>query len=130
MDVFDEDGFTVVDRKVTPDEVNMCMVPAVKFMNDQTGLCMSPIETNNFQILKNPKTNQTLYKLRIMFTVVGDRFPYALGANFGVVDGKIVSATTQQIGGGGGFAPVDDKEAYMPFDSVVEDTQKVILAKQ
>jgi len=128
--VFDETGFVLSDRKVTPDEVNMCMVPAVKFISQQTGLCMKPVETNNFQIFNNPKTNQSLYKLKVMFVVTGDRFPYMVGVNFGVVNGKIVSASTQQMGGAGGFIPSGETESYMPYESVVEDAQKVILSRK
>lgn len=124
---FDSSEFVLQSDKVTPDEVNSCMVPAVAYFKEQSGLCAMPIETNQFQKYAHPKTGEILYKFKVMFSITSDRFPYGVACHFDVVNGNVVSATTQQMGGDEPFIGHEDKTEYTNFADVVEESQKVIL---
>ena len=111
---------------ITPDEVEKALLPAQKFIKAKTGLCVYAIETNKVE--KYVREKQTLYKFRVMFTVTNKGFPYGIGATFYVMDGKVISATTQQVGGESSVKPyVSDYGEFLSFDEIVSSQRKVIL---
>jgi hypothetical protein len=122
----DLSAFNLSGDAVTPDEVEKVLLPAQKFMKDKTGLCVYAIETNKIE--KYVREKQIIYKFRVMFTVTNKGFPYGIGATFYIMDGKVVSAMTQQVGGQSEVQPyVSDYGEFLSFDEIVSKQRKVIL---
>jgi hypothetical protein len=80
------------------------------------------------EIQKYVSEKSVAYKARFMFTVTSQGFPYGIGCTFYVVDGVVVSAITQQLGGTG-LEPYkeDTGTTFLPFDDIVSGKRKVIL---
>jgi hypothetical protein len=123
------EGFSPVDSKVTPDEVNTCIEASVAFFSDKTGVCVYPVETNTFEKFYNIETKETIYRCRIMFSTTSTGFPYGLGATFYVKDGKVVGAMTQQLGGKSSFVPYNEDQGFefLSISQIVSEQQKLIL---
>ena len=120
--------FTLDSRPITPDEVQSCVVPAQKFFEKQTGLCVYPVDTSSFK--RYTKDKKTVYRFRIMFTVTRQGFPYASGATFFVSDGEVLGARTQQMTGKT-FTPYEKSLGeFTQFNDIVADQRKVILSQQ
>jgi len=117
-------GFTQSNGVVSKDEIQTIVLPCQKFFTDKTGLCVYAIETNDLKKYTNEE-GSVLYVVRFMFTVTSTGFPYGLGATFHVLDGKVVGAVTQQMGGG--FKPVGSQQTFLSYDQIVADQRKVIL---
>ena len=121
--------FTLDTGPITPDEVQACLVPAQKFFEEKTDLCVYPIDTSSFQ--RYTKDKKVVYRFRAMFTVTSQGFPYVVGATFYVSDGEVLASRTQ---------PMTDKKVFTPyektlgeftqFNDIVADQRKVILTQQ
>ena len=117
-------GFTQSTGAVSRDEIENIVLPCQQFFTDKTGLCVYAIETNNLKKYTNTE-GSVLYVVRFMFTATNTGFPYGVGATFHVLDGKVVGAVTQQMGGG--FNPAGNQQTYLSYDQIVADQRKVIL---
>jgi hypothetical protein len=120
--------FRVDDSPITPDEVQSCVIPAQKFFEKQTGLCVYPIDTSSFK--RYVKDKKVVFRCRVMFTVTSQGFPYATGATFYVSDGEVLGARTQQMTGKT-FTPYEESLGeFTQFNDIVADQRKVILNQQ
>lgn len=120
--------FTLDDSPITPDEVQSCVVPAQKFFEKQTGLCVYPLDTSSFK--RYVKDGKAVYRFRIMFSVTSQGFPYGVGATFFVSDGEVLGARTQQMTGKT-FTPYEESlSEFTQFNDLVADQRKVILTQQ
>jgi hypothetical protein len=124
----DLNGFSLDSRPITPDEVQSCVVPAQRFFEAETGLCVYPLDTSSFR--RYVKDGKSVYRFRIMFTVTSQGFPYAVGATFYVSDGAVLGARTQQMTGKT-FTPYEESMGeFTQFNDIVADQRKVILSQQ
>tara|TARA_B110000285_G_C14971751_1_gene536911 strand:+ start:294 stop:815 length:522 start_codon:yes stop_codon:yes gene_type:complete len=123
------DGYSPVDSSVSADEVNHCIEAATSFFSRKSGVCVYPIETNAFEKFYNLETKDIIYKFRIMFSTTSSGFPYGIGCTFYVKDGKVVGATTQQLGGKSAFVPFNEDIGYefLTVSEIVSEQEKSIL---
>ena len=87
-DVTDQEG-------VTADEVNACVNASLKFINDKFKMCSHPVETSKIQKMK--KDSDVVYKCKFMFMVSSTNYPFMLGMESDVKNGKVVRASTQDM---------------------------------
>ena len=121
--------FTLDIRPITPDEVQACLVPAQKYFERKTDLCVYPIDTSSFQ--RYTKDNKVVYRFRAMFTVTSQGFPYAVGATFYVSDGEVLASRTQPMADKKVFTPYEKTLGeFTQFNDIVADQRKVILSQQ
>ena len=93
---FDDTDFKETSELVTSDEINMCMQAVVPFVLSQSGLCVVPLDINQFDIYKNSSGNK-LYKFSTMLMVKNIGFPFGFSLNASVFNGKVVKASSQIV---------------------------------
>ena len=81
---------------ISADDVSMCVVQASKLILEKTGLCSTVIETNKMQIFTNDQGDK-LFKGRFMFMITSTNFPFGISMNVEILNGKIISGTTQPL---------------------------------
>lgn len=122
----DLSGYVLSKKQITPDEVQSVVIPSQKFFSKRTGLYVYAVDTSEIQKYISEKS--VAYKARFMFTTTKQGFPYGIGCTFYVVDGVVVSAVTQQVGGTG-LEPYKEETGttFLPFNDIVSGQRKVIL---
>lgn len=98
------DTFVLQKGAITPDMIQKAVLPTQAFVKEKTGLCVRVIETNKFERYLNEK-NQELFKCRFMMTTTSVGFPFGLGIQVEVLNGKVVSAQTQPLKAEVSFKP-------------------------
>jgi len=82
---------------VTFDEVSSCVTSVKNFLSEKFEFCVYPIETSKIEKFKHSETTSTLYKCKFMFMVTSSSYPFVLGVQAEVLDGKVVRASTQDM---------------------------------
>jgi hypothetical protein len=99
---------------ITSDEVNTCVIASMKFINDKFKMCSYPVETSKIQKMK--KDSDVIYKCKFMFVVTSANYPFMLGMESDVKNGKVVRASTQ--GTYKGVPPPQAEENFKSFNEV------------
>jgi hypothetical protein len=105
---FDDSKFTLSSDSITPDEIEQCMILTVKFIKKESGLCVSPIETNKVELYKNTE-GVKLYKCRIMMMAKNVSFPFGFMINVNIFNNSIVLANTQSLNVSSDITPFEDE---------------------
>ena len=87
-DVTDQEG-------VTHDEVNTCVKSTMEFLNKKLNMCSQPVETSKIRKLK--MDSDFVYQCQFMFMVTSTGYPFMIGIESDVKNGKIVRASTQDV---------------------------------
>tara|TARA_B110000977_G_C11024719_1_gene472713 strand:+ start:162 stop:578 length:417 start_codon:yes stop_codon:yes gene_type:complete len=87
-DVTDTDG-------VTHDDVNMCIKESLNFINKKLSMCSQPIDTSKIRKLVNG--TDVIYQCRFMLMVTSTGYPFVLGLEADIKNGKLIRASTQDI---------------------------------
>lgn len=87
-DVTDEDG-------VNHEEVNTCVKATMEFINKKLNMCSQPVETSKIRKLR--KESDIIYECKFMFVVTSTNYPFMLGVETDVKNGKVVRAATQDM---------------------------------
>ena len=82
---------------VTFDEMNTVITAVQKFLREKFDFCVYPIETSKIEKFKHNETTSVLYKCKFMFMVTSSTYPFVLGVQAEVLDGKVVRASTQDM---------------------------------
>jgi len=90
-------GFTDVTARdgVSNDDMNKCVSATMNFINDKLGMCSYPIETNS--VKKMEKESVVVFSCKFMFLVTSTNYPFMLGVESDVSDGKITRVATQDM---------------------------------
>ena len=118
---FDDSDFEPVDKSITHDDLNKCVIPTIELIRKETGICAVPVETNNITLLENSE-GVKLFKCRFMMMVKNTGFPFGFGISVIVLDGKIVSASTQPLENPGdlsGYNPRTLGDNFLPASEIL-----------
>jgi hypothetical protein len=111
--------FTEVTAKdgITSDTVNENIQIIQNFLKTKFNFCVYPIETSKISKLKHNETDSVIYRCRFMFMVTSSTYPFVIGLDVDVLDGKVIRAVTQDMYKG--QAPSKDlEENFLPFQEI------------
>ena len=106
-DVTDDDG-------ITHDEVNMCVKETMNMLNNKLSVCSYPVETS--KIRKLVKDSDVIFTCKFMFMVTSTSYPFMLGMESDIKNGKVIRASTQDMYKG--TAPPVREENFKDFSEV------------
>ena len=115
-------GFTDVTSRdgISNDDMDKCVSATMNFINDKLSMCSYPIETKSVE--KMEKDSVVVFRCKFMFLVTSTNFPFMLGVESNVSDGKVIRAATQDMIKS--QAPPDGlAENFMSFSEI--ESQKV-----
>ena len=112
--------FTDVSAKdgITYDIVNENIQVIQQFLKTKFNFCVYPIETSKISKLKHNETDSVIYRCRFMFMVTRSTYPFVLGLDVDVLDGKVIRAVTQDVYKGQAPPKKGLEENFLPFNEI------------
>jgi hypothetical protein len=101
---------------MTHDDINNVVRTVTDFVSNHTKLCLYPIETNKIEKFINPESASEIVKVRFMYMVTSTGFPFMFGVDAEILDGKVVTAKTQELYKGGKKEMSSDN--FLPFSEI------------
>ena len=108
--------YVPVKSGMTHDDINSVVRTVTDFVSKETKLCLYPIETNKIEKFINPQSASEIVKVRFMYMVTSTGFPFMFGVDAEVLDGKVVTAKTQELYNGGKKEMSSDN--FLPFSEI------------